>query len=331
MQEFDSLAMRFDGNRLMALDQRLLPKTEQYVYVHDIDTAYDLVHGLGVRGAPLLGYFMAAYAGIRAGLGVSYRTLTEECQRLAKARPTAINLSKAWNIVSEGLTPQNYSPEIVVQRADKYLAEGRALNEAISTNSEKLVRDRGTYMTHCNTGDLVGGGSALSVFKRAAEKGLNIHVYVKETRPWDQGKKLTTWELDRYGVDHTLIVDSAASEIMRTENVDGVFVGADRIALNGDTANKIGTRALAIGAHFDGVLFYVVAPYTTIDVECQTGADIPIEERDGSEIIDDRTPEGTKTRDPYFDVTEADPLITAFVLDRGVVTASQIRELVMLH
>jgi len=134
--------------------------------------------------------------------------------------------------------------------------------------------------------------------------------------------------LGRYGVNNTLIVDSAASYIMREEKVDGVFVGADRIARNGDTANKIGTRALAIGAYFDQVPFYVVAPYTTIDENCETGDDIPIEERDGSEIIDDRTPEGTKVRDPYFDVTEADPLITAFVLDKGVVRANQIRELV---
>ena len=304
-----------------------MPRTELYVAVSNIDIAYDLVQGLGVRGAPLLGYFMAAFAGLRAGSGVSYETLVDECQRLASARPTAINLSKAWELVSANLDAQNYSPDTVIENADKYLAEGRALNEAIAKNSESLIREGGTYMTHCNTGDLVGGGSALSVFKRAAERGLDIHVYVKETRPWDQGKKLTTWELDRYGVRHTLIVDSAASYIMRKEKVDGVFVGADRIAMNGDTANKIGTRALAIGAHFDGVPFYVVAPYTTIDTRCPTGSEIPIEERDGSEMLDDRTPEGTQVRDPYFDVTEANPLITAFVLDRGVITAEEIKEL----
>lgn len=328
MEKFDSLAIRFDGNNLMALDQRLLPQTEKYVNVHDIDTAYDLVKGLGVRGAPLLGYFMAAFTGLRAGAGVSYRTLTEECQKLAAARPTAVNLSRAWEVISEGVDSKNYDPKVVVTRADQYLAEGRRLNEAIAQNTQQLIRDGGVYMTHCNTGDLVGEGSALSAFKEAARRGLNIHVYVKETRPWDQGKKLTTWELDRYGVEHTLIVDSAASEIMRTESVQGVFVGADRIALNGDTANKIGTRMLAAAAYFDGVPFYVVAPYTTIDARCQTGYDIEIEERDGSEIIDDRTPLGTKVRDPYFDVTEADPLITLFVLDKGVVRHHEIRNLV---
>ncbi len=194
MQEFESLAMRFDGTRLEALDQRLLPRTETYVNVDRIEVAYDLVEGLGVRGAPLLGYFMAAYAGLRAGQGCSYETLISECQRLAAARPTAINLSKAWHIASADLNSQNYSPEIVVQRADQYLTEGKSLNEAIAQNSEALVHDGGNYMTHCNTGDLVGEGSALSVFKRAAQRGLNIHVYVKETRPWDQGKRLTTWD-----------------------------------------------------------------------------------------------------------------------------------------
>lgn len=327
MQEFESLAMSFYGRTLSVLDQRLLPNTERYINVNRLDIAYDLVEGLGVRGAPLLGYFMAAYAGLRAGMGVNFEILSAECQGLASARPTAVNLSRAWETVSQDLNAHNYSPEIVVQRADQYLAEGRVLNEAIARNSEVLIRDGGNYMTHCNTGDLVGEGSALSVFKRAVKRGLNIHVYVKETRPWDQGKKLTTWELDRYGVDHTLIVDSAASHIMKGGKVDGIFVGADRIALNGDTANKIGTRMLAIAALFDNVPFYVVAPYTTIDTRYQTGADIPIEYRNGSEIIDERTPEGTKVSDPYFDVTEGNPLITGFVLDKGIFTPVEMREL----
>lgn len=324
-----------EGGRLRALDQTRLPESVEEVELTSVAEVADAIRRLVVRGAPLIG-IAAAY-----GMAVAARDLPdgsspEEARAalraaralLLAARPTAVNLRYALERADAAVAGAPDSPA-ALRRA--LLTEARAIHEedrqacvAMARNARPLVRDGGTYLTHCNAGALATGGigTALGVFHLAAAEGCRLTVYADETRPLLQGSRLTAFELALSGIDVVLQCDSAAAGLLAGGTVEGVFVGADRIAGNGDTANKLGTFPLAIAARRAGVPFFVVAPGSTFDLRLPNGRDIPIEERAADEVLllSGRllAPDGVRVRNPAFDVTPAE-LITAIVTERGVV------------
>ncbi len=319
---------------LRLLDQRRLPHETVYVECRTADEVAWAIREMVVRGAPAIGV-AAAYGMALAALGspagdlAALRAdLTAAAERLRAARPTAVNLfwaverllrraaDPAWGDV-EGLRAA------LLAEAQTMTAEDVAVNRQIGLHGLPLVPDPATIIHHCNTGALatVDYGTALGVIRTAHEHGKRVHVYVDETRPRLQGARLTAWELQQLGIPFTVIVDGASGHIMRTRRVDLCLVGCDRVAANGDTANKIGTYNLALAAYAHGVPFYVVGPTSTIDLSVATGDDIPLEERDAREVthIGDYpiTPTGAPVANPAFDVTPA-KYITAIVTERGV-------------
>jgi methylthioribose-1-phosphate isomerase len=269
-----------------------------------------------VRGAPAIGVSAAFGLAMTAMQGGDLAAAAAELRR---ARPTAVNL--AWAIdrmlrASGDLT----------REAERILAEDLAANRAMGAHGAQLLGDRVTVLTHCNAGALAtaGYGTALGVIRAAVEAGKRVAVFADETRPYLQGARLTAWELQRDGIDVTLITDSMAGHFFQQGQFDAVIVGADRIAANGDAANKIGTYTVAVLAHAHGVPFYVAAPVSTIDPDCPSGAQIPIEERSAQEVTEifgsRVAPEGISVRHPAFDVTPA-RLISAIITERGVMRA----------
>ncbi|MCL6596894.1 MAG: S-methyl-5-thioribose-1-phosphate isomerase [Firmicutes bacterium] len=323
------------GDRLRLLDQRRLPAEVQYVDLATCAEVAGAIRDMAVRGAPAIGA-AAAY-----GLALAARTapggspeaalaaVEEGASLLKAARPTAVNL--AW-AVERVLSRARERPwpsaaalaAAVEQEATAIAQEDVDTNRAIGRHGLALVPEGARIVHHCNTGSLatVDYGTALGVIRAAHEAGRNVHVYVDETRPRLQGARLTTWELAQLGVPHALIADGAAAHIMRTQGVDLCLVGCDRVAANGDVANKIGTYALALAAAAHGVPFYVAAPTSTIDLTTPTGDAIPIEERDPGEVLyvgeTAIAPAGTKVRNPAFDVTPA-RYVTAIITEFGVV------------
>jgi methylthioribose-1-phosphate isomerase len=302
------------------LDQTLLPAETRYVETSDYRDVADAIRRLAVRGAPLIGVAAAYALALAARRSDDVRTAADE---LAATRPTAVNLRWALDRV------------LAAAGGDATRAEAEALRihqEQIASDAASgelgaaLIERGATVLTHCNAGSLATGGigTALGVVKTAHWQGKAISVLVDETRPLLLGARLTTWELAREGIPHELIVDSAAAGLIARGRVQAVVVGADRIAANGDAANKVGTYGLALAADAHGVPFYVVAPVSTIDMETASGRDIVIEERDADEVTSfssARTaPDATAARNPAFDVTPAD-LITAIVTGRGVLRA----------
>ncbi len=315
---FQPIAWR--GGALRFLDQTLLPAAERYVDTRDYRAVCDAIRRLAVRGAPLIGIAGAYGLALAAQAGEDMAVAAEE---IAATRPTAVNLRWA------------------VERALRRAAEGTAgvLDEARRIHEEQiesdrrsgalgaeLIEDGATVLTHCNTGSLATGGigSALGVIKTAHAQGKRIEVLADETRPLLQGARLTAWELSRAGIPHRVIADGAAAGIIARGGVQAIFVGADRIAANGDTANKVGTYGLALAAHAHGVPFYAVAPVSTIDPGTLSGAGIAIEERAEDEVLtfaSARTaPAGARALNPAFDVTPA-ALIAAIITERGVLRA----------
>jgi methylthioribose-1-phosphate isomerase len=323
-----------DGLRL--LDQTLLPAEETYITVSGTAALIDAIQRLVVRGAPALGCaggygvvlaFREAFARSPKKWQPEFKRLSE---KLADARPTAVNLRWAVERCCRKLTAAlAKKPGSAVEKA--LLAEAVAIHEEDREMCDRigqfgaalLPAGRVTVMTHCNAGALATGGSgtALAVLYAAHATGTRLSVFCDETRPLLQGARLTSWELTRAGIAATVICDSMAAMVMRTRRVDACIVGADRIAANGDTANKIGTCGLAILARHHGVPFYVAAPSSTFDLTLPNGTDIPIEERNRNEIAKpgDRlmVPDLAKVYNPAFDVTSAD-LITAIVTERGI-------------
>src|SRR5262245_41388018 len=294
--------VRLEGDAVVLLDQRRLPDEELELWCVSADDVADAIRTLAIRGAPAIGV-AAAY-----GLALAARRgddLDAAYEVLASARPTAVNLLWALGEVRDDPTPER----------------ARALHEAevercraMGAHAVELVPEGSRLLTHCNTGALATGGygSALGAVRAAWEAGRVEHVWVDETRPLLQGARLTAWELEALGIPFSVIVDGAAASLMADDRVDAVFTGADRIAANGDVANKVGTYALALGANAHDVPFVVVAPTSTLDRATATGSDIPIEQRDGREVTS-RFP----SHNPAFDVTPAD-LVAAIVTEAGV-------------
>jgi len=323
------------GGRLKLLDQRRLPVEEIWRGYDSVAAVAEAIRDMVVRGAPAIG-ISAAYGLVlavraRVGEGGDWRqALEEDFKVLADSRPTAVNLFWALNQMRERLArlkPSEDPCAALEAQAISIHESDREANLAMAQLGVDLIRrhqgNPQNFLTHCNTGALATGGfgTALGVIRAAHLEGLVERVYVDETRPWLQGSRLTAWELLGDEVPATLNVDSAAAHLMKSKGISWVIVGADRITANGDVANKIGTYQLAVLAMHHGVRFMVVAPSSTIDMALESGDDIPIEERAGSELLEvngQRFAADIEAVNPVFDVTPAD-LIDAIVTEKGVV------------
>jgi methylthioribose-1-phosphate isomerase len=295
--------LRLEDDAVVLLDQRRLPDEEVELVCRSAADVADAIRALAVRGAPAIG--------IAAGYGYALavargENLDEAAAVLASARPTAANLEWALREVRASPDPAARARELHAEEVERC--------RRMSEHAASLVTEGSRALTHCNTGALATGGigTALGGLREAWARGLLRHVFVDETRPLLQGARLTAWELERGEIPHTVIADSAAGALLTAGEVDCVFVGADRVAANGDTANKVGTYPLAVLASRHGVPFYVVAPTSTLDLSRATGAEIPIEERDPDEVSA-RFP----AWNPAFDVTPGE-LISAIVTEQGV-------------
>jgi methylthioribose-1-phosphate isomerase len=324
------------------LDQRRLPVSEVYLDCTQVEQIADAIESLAVRGAPAIGVVaalgtaLAAWNARRSGSGTVRGCVERAIARLARTRPTAVNLFWALDrmrSVVERRTPSGQAlAEALLAEALAIQQEDRDACARIAENGVELLHDGWTVLTHCNAGALAtaGWGTALAVIYAAHKKGKNISVVADETRPLLQGARLTTWELREAGVPVTLICDDMAAWVMADGKVDCVLTGADRIAANGDVANKIGTYNLAVLAHYHELPFFAAAPVSTIDLSVRTGHGIPIEERAPDEVTvlgDQRiAPEGIAVYNPAFDVTPAS-LVTAIVTDRGIARAPYERSL----
>jgi methylthioribose-1-phosphate isomerase len=323
----DTWALRWldppDGPAVVLLDQTRLPAEETYLTCTDVASLVDAIGRLVVRGAPLLGLAGAFGVALAAYRG---EDVAQAADALARARPTAANLSwgagralaayqaARWNGATTPLNAERIAGRAALAEARAVAAEDAAASAAIAAHGLSLVQEQARILTHCNTGALVsaGEGTAFAIILAAHRAGRLAQLWVDETRPLLQGSRLTAWELETAGIPHAVIADSAAASLMAAGEVDCIVTGADRIAANGDTANKIGTYSLAVLAAHHELPFYVVAPTSTIDPETPTGADIPIEERSGDELTTRFV-----ARNPAFDVTPAS-LITAIVTEHGV-------------
>lgn len=332
MQDRSGLALQVADGRLQLLDQSQLPHAETWLAVADVDTLIEAIHALRVRGAPMIAIASALLVAVRVEQGDDRDTIVAAISRLRAARPTAVNLMHAMDALARVLDAPDW-PQAIVAAADALADSDTALCDAIGDHGAALVAPGEHLLTHCNTGALAtaGIGTASGVIRRAHEQGKNIHVWVDETRPLLQGGRLTAWELGALGVPYTLITDNMAASMMAAGRVDRVIVGADRIAANGDFANKIGTYGLAILAKYHDIPFAVAAPHTTLDPACTSGEAIPIEERAAAEVrgVNNAAgelrwaPADAPVANPAFDVTPAS-LVTHWILDTGVFSIDDI-------
>ncbi len=322
------------GDCIRLLDQTLLPQQEQYIDIRTVDEMCDAIKRLAVRGAPAIG--VAAAMGIALGVldaaeddpSAFDRRFEEVCSRIASTRPTAVNLFWAVNRIKALLNDSKVLPisqikQLLVKEAVLMEQEDRALCERIGLAGSDLLDDGDTVLTHCNAGGLAtaGYGTALGVIRAAFDQGKRIKVVADETRPLNQGSRITSWELKKLGIPVTLIPDNTAGALMQRGEIQKVVVGADRIAANGDAANKIGTYSVAVLAGYHKIPFYVAAPLSTIDMSLPSGSGIPIEERDPKEVTHlcgvCIAPEGIGVRNIAFDVTPH-KLIHGIVTEWGV-------------
>jgi methylthioribose-1-phosphate isomerase len=326
-----------DGRAVELLDQTLLPGTEKYLRLERAAGVAEAIRALRVRGAPAIGVAAALGLAVEAAAHAAlpadaFRRAFDEAYRLLRgARPTAVNL--AWAVdrlhrvldAAAGTSPTD-AAALLRAEATAILEEDRAMCRAMAEHGYALLPADGPVraLTVCNAGALAtaGMGTALAPLYRAAELGRELHVHACETRPLLQGARITAWELERAGVECTLVIDSAAPLLLRDRRVDVVLAGADRVAANGDVANKVGTYSLAVHAARAGIPFYVVAPESTLDRATPTGADIEIEHRDADEVRRGfgalTAPAGVPVYAPAFDVTPAE-LVSAITTDRGVI------------
>ncbi len=327
--------IEWKNNRVVMIDQRRLPLEEVYVECSDYKQVGDAIRTMVIRGAPAIG--VAAAMGVALGaLGIDAEThdkfskkLEGVCQVLLATRPTAVNLKWAVDRMRSVVTVSTSLsvPELkerLKKEALKIYEEDIAINRKIGEWGQALIQSGQTILTHCNAGALAtaGWGTALGVFYSAKEAGKKFEVIADETRPFLQGSRLTAWELAKNGIPVTLITDSMSAALMRQHKIQAVIVGADRIAANGDVANKIGTYGVAVLARQHDIPFYVAAPLSTIDLTCATGDQIPIEERSPDEVTNFYrqrvAPDGIKVINPAFDVTPHD-LVTAIITEKGIV------------
>ena len=323
-----------EGVRL--IDQRALPAREAYVVCRDAAETAEAIRAMVVRGAPAIGCAAAFGVAVEAErLAAASPDAFDAAMEhalvlLAAARPTAVNLGLAVARMREALSAARRGGASPSRAAESLGREAQAIHDedlascrAIGRHGAELVPERATVLTHCNAGGLAtaGYGTALGVVRGAVEAGKSVRVLADETRPFLQGARLTAWELMKDGIETVLMADGVAASVLARGDIDLVVVGADRIAANGDVANKIGTYGVAVLAREHGVPFYVAAPLSTIDLSCPSGAAIPIEERDPREVTDFAgtrvAPEGVGVLNPAFDVTPA-RLVSAIVTERGI-------------
>lgn len=320
------------GDSIRFIDQTKLPLEEVYIQTSDPEVIADAIRKLKIRGAPLIG-ITAAYAIAIAAIRFSKlnysqfkNEIEDAIELLSSTRPTAINLFWALNRMRKILTNQNNINDAcnnLINEAVQIHDEDRKMCDRIGEYGSELIPVNARILTHCNTGALATGGegTAQSIIVYSHKQGKQISVFADETRPLLQGARLTTWELMKKGIDVTLITDGMAGFLMQQKKVDLVVTGADRVAANGDTANKIGTYSLAVNAKLHNIPFYIAAPASTIDIKVSSGSEIPIEERNGEEITKwmgkQIAPDGVKVYSPAFDITPSS-LISAIVTDEGI-------------
>jgi methylthioribose-1-phosphate isomerase len=333
------------GDAIVMIDQRKLPQQEVYVHCKTAPEVARAIKTMVIRGAPAIG--VSAAMGLALGVRLSKATGTarlaaefhKTCELMAATRPTAVNLFWAIDRMKRAFAAAAQSGASADEIKARLEAEARAIHDedvascrAIGALGATLVPDGARILTHCNAGALAtaGYGTALGVIRGAVEAGKRVTVYADETRPFLQGARLTAWELTRDGIDTTVITDNMAGWMMRQGGIDLVVLGADRIAANGDVANKVGTYTVAVLANAHKLPFYSAAPWSTVDLATADGSLITIEERPAREVTHVGptrvTPEGTKVRNPAFDVTPHE-LVTAIVTDRGIFRAPYIETL----
>ncbi len=337
-QKFHTI--RWDDDAVEMIDQRLLPERETYVRLTDPPAVAGAIREMVIRGAPAIGIAgamgvaLAAQLALRRNAPDAERLVKEAATMLAQVRPTAVNLAwgvaralEAWDQAA-GMPPAE-RVEAVIARAEGLLLEDIEICRAIGRNGAALMPDPATILTHCNAGALATGGygTALGVIRAAREAGKTVRVLADETRPFLQGARLTAWEMARDGFDVTVIPDSCAASFLRRGAVDAVVVGADRVARNGDAANKVGTYPLAVMAAEHSTPFFVAAPLSTVDLGTPTGDDIPIEDRPAREVTHVFStrivPEGVAVANVAFDVTPA-RLIRAIITEKGVFAPAEL-------
>lgn len=328
-------SVKWENDDLVILDQTKLPGLTEFIKLQKVEDVWDAIFRLKVRGAPAIGIAAAygLYLAVRDIHTENFDEFWNQVKRhsdyIASSRPTAVNLFWALKRMEKTVL-ENKDKKVeqikaaLLNEANNIRNEDEAMCRAIGENGITLLRNGMTVLTHCNAGGLATAkyGTALSPIYLAKEKGWDIKVFVDETRPLLQGARLTTWELNQAGVDVTLICDNMAAMVMAKGWIDAVIVGCDRVAANGDTANKIGTYGVAVLAKAHNIPFYVAGPTSTIDMAAKTGDDIPIEERDEKEVtcgFGKRTaPEGIKVFNPAFDVTPNE-YITAIITEKGII------------
>lgn len=328
MHALQTTSLRVADNHLFILDQQALPQEKRWLSADTVAELVGHIHALRVRGAPLIGLSASLLLALLAEQGANRDQLAQALETLRAARPTAVNLMNNLDRMKQALAQENFVCALSAE-ALRLIDEDKQLCDSIAQAGSALVTPGSRLLTHCNTGGLAtaGVGTALGVIALAHQQGKVANVWVDETRPLLQGGRLTAWELGELGVPYQLITDSMAASLMAKGQVDAVWVGADRIAANGDVANKIGTYSLAVLAKFHHVPFYVAAPQTTLDPLCPNGDAIPIEQRAAAEVTGvagsfgavQWAPESAQVYNPAFDVTPA-ALISGWVLDSGVVT-----------
>ena len=328
------------NNKAVFIDQTLLPTEYKEIFTDDYNEIFDAIKFLKVRGAPAIGVFTAVSLAVlmNKSTAVTYEEMLAElkdyCEKLILCRPTAVNLKWATEEmlkVAKKSNKENFRT-CLIRSALNMLNDDVAICHKIGEYGADLLKNCNSVLTHCNAGRLatVKYGTALAPIYVAKENGHNIRVFADETRPLLQGARLTAFELTEAGVDTTVICDNMASFVMKNGLIDAVLVGCDRVALNGDTANKIGTSGVAILAKHYNIPFYVCMPFSTFDKNIKTGDDIVIEMRNGNEIGEmwyekRMIPQNAKTLNPAFDVTDHS-LITAFITEKGVFTPDEIKE-----
>jgi len=329
------------SGRARLIDQTLLPAELKYIECEDAETMWHAIKRLAVRGAPAIGIAgaLGTVLGVRASKAATADEFVKDLKRvtdyLGSSRPTAVNLFWALDRMNatarrNALLPVAKIKQSLLDEALRIIEEDKAVCRDIGRHGATLIKDGFSILTHCNAGGLATAdyGTALAVMFAAHEQGRRIRVYADETRPLLQGARLTTWELMQAGIDVTLICDNMAGFVMKQGKVNCVIVGADRIAANGDTANKIGTYSVAVLAKENGVPFYVAAPVSTFDLSLPSGDLIPIEERGSEEITEGfgkrLAPAGVKTYSPAFDVTPA-KYITAIITEKGIIQKPDVK------
>ncbi|HHW00895.1 MAG TPA: S-methyl-5-thioribose-1-phosphate isomerase [Clostridiaceae bacterium] len=327
--------VKYENDQMYILDTSKLPSSLEYVKMNNVEDCFDAIKTLKVRGAPAIGV-AAAYALVlsskaarKTSFGEFYEDFKKDKDYLAKSRPTAVNLFWALDRIDAKVIENKDRPideicKVIKDEADLIKQEDIMMCRQIGEHGLTLLKDGMGILTHCNTGVLAASkyGTALAPIYLAKERGMNIKVYADETRPLLQGARLTAYELHHSGVDVTLICDNMAATVMKNGWVQAVFLGCDRIAANGDVANKIGTYSVAVLARYHNIPFYVIGPTSTIDMSIPDGSAIPIEERDKKEIIFGLgyqiAPEGVNVYNPAFDVTPNE-LITGIITEKGIV------------